>query len=256
MWVLDIERGTRTRLTSEGLNRFFPVWSPDGSQLAFADGAGVTNRVLLVSADGSGEPETLLDRNERQFPTSWVANGNVMSLHTEYPDTARDLYVLSLDGDLTPKAFLATPSQERGPSFSPDGEWIAYVSDESGQDEVYVRPYPGPGGQVIISTGGGKEVIWGPDGSELFYRNGDQLMVVAVNPGETFSIEAPAPLFVAPYAPDTAGGGAGNPNYDISPDGQQFIFVEPDVPAGADGGALINVVLNWFEELKRLVPTE
>ena len=142
VWVLDIERGTRTRLTSEGNNRFFPVWSPDGAQVAYADGAGATNRVLLSSADGSGEPEILLDRNERQFPTSWTAEGNVMALHTEYPDTARDLYMLPMDGDLTPELFLATPFQERGPSFSPDGRWVAYVSDESGRDEVYVRPYP------------------------------------------------------------------------------------------------------------------
>ena len=254
VWVLDIERGTRTRLTSEGNNRFFPVWSPDGSQLAFADGAGATNRVLLTSADGSGEPETLLDRDERQFPTSWVADGNVMTLHTQYPDTARDLYVLAMDGDLTPELFLATPFQERGASFSPDGQWIAYVSDESGQDEVYVRPYPGPGGQVIISTGGGEEAVWGPDGSELFYRNSDQVMVVAVTTDENFSAEAPATLFAAPYAPDAAAGGAGNPNYDISPDGEQFIFVEQGSRSGLEGVVQINVVLNWDKELLERVP--
>ena len=254
LWVLDIERGTRTRLTSEGNNRFYPVWSPDGSQLAYADGAGATNRVLLTSADGSGEPETLLDRNERQFPTSWVTDGNVMTLYTDNPDTARDLYVLALDGDLTPEPFLATPFQERGVSFSPDGQWIAYVSDESGRDEVYVRPYPGPGGQVTISTGGGEEAVWGPDGSELFYRNGDQVMVVEVTTGQTFSAGAPAPLFAAPYALDNAAGGAGNPNYDLSPDGAQFIFVEQDSPTGVEGVAQITVVLNWHKELLERVP--
>ena len=253
IWVLDIERGTRTRLTSEGNNRFFPVWSLDGSQLAFADGTGATNRVLLTSADGSGEPETLLDRDERQFPTSWVAGGNVMTLQTEYPDTARDLYVLAMDGDLTPELFLATPFEERGASFSPEGQWIAYVSDESGRDEVYVRPYPGPGGQVIISTGGGAEVVWGPDGSELFYRNGDQVMVVAVTTGLTFSAETPAPLFAAPYPLDRAGPG-GTPNYDISPDGEQFIFVEQNSSTGGEGSTQIHVVLNWFEELTTRVP--
>ena len=254
LWVLGIERGTRTRLTSEGNNRFYPVWSPDGSQLAFADGTGATNRVLLTSADGSGEPETLLDRNERQFPMSWAGDGNVMTLYTDNPDTARDLYVLSLDGDLTPEPFLVTPFSERGVSFSPDGRWVAYVSDESGRDQVYVRPYPGPGGQEIISTEGGEEVVWGPDGSELFYRNGDQVMVVEVTTGQTFSAEAPAPLFTAPYALDNAAGGAGNPNYDISPGGELFIFVEQDSPTGVEGVAQITVVLNWFEELKQRVP--
>ena len=254
VWVLDIERGTRTRLTSEGLNRFFPVWSPDGSQLAFAEGAGATNRVLLVSADGSGEPETLLDRDERQFPTSWIADGNVMTIYIDNAATARDLYMLPIDGDLTPELFLATPFQERGVSFPPGGRWVAYVSDESGQDEVYVRPYPGPGGQVIISTGGGEEVVWGPDGSELFYRNGDQVIVVEVTTGQTFSAEAPAPLFAAPYALDNAAGGAGNPNYDISPDGEQFLFVEQDSPTGVEGVAQITVVLNWHKELLERVP--
>ena len=254
LWVLDIARGTRTRLTSEGNNRFYPVWSPDGSQLAFADGAGATNRVLVTSADGSGEPETLLDRDERQFPTSWVAHGNVMTLYIDNAGTtARDLSILPMDGDLTPEPFLATPFQERGVSFSPDGRWVAYVSDESGQDEVYVRPYPGPGGQVIISTGGGGEVVWGPDGSELFYRSGEQVMVVPVDTRQAFSAEAPSPLFAAAYALDTVGVG-GNPNYDISPDGERFIFVEQDSPIGVEEIPRINVVLNWFEELKARVP--
>ena len=149
-----------------------------------------------------------------------------------------------------------TPFQERGVSLSPDGRWVAYVSDESGRDEVYVRPYPGPGGQVIISTGGGEEVVWGPNGSELFYRNGVQVMVVKVNTAQTFAADVPVPLFVAPYALDNAGGGAGgNPNYDVSPDGE-FIFVEQDSPSGVEGVSQINVVLNWAEELKRLVPVD
>ena len=193
----------------------------------------------------------LLDRDERQFPTSWVADGNVMTLLTNNPDTARDLYVLALDGDLTPELFLATPFQERGVSFSPDGQWIAYVSDESGQNEVYVRPYPGPGGQVIISTGGGEEAVWGPDGSELFYRNGDQVMIVQVSTGQTWSAETPAPLFAVPYVLDNAAGGGGNPNYDISPEGDQFIFVERESPAEA---TQVTVILNWSEELKARVP--
>jgi len=158
-----------------------------------------------------------------------------------------------MDGDLTPELFLATAFQERGASFSPDGQWIAYVSNESGRDEVYVRPYPGPGGQVIISTGGGTEVVWGPDGSELFYRNGDQVMVVAVTTGLTFSAETPAPLFSAPYPLDTAGAG-GTPNYDISPDGDQFIFVEQNSSIGGEGSAQIHIVLNWHQELTTRVP--
>ncbi len=131
---------------------------------------------------------------------------------------------------------------------------MAYVSSETLQAEVYVRPYPGPGGQVTISSGGGSEVVWGPDGSELFYRSGEQVMVVAVETGQTFSAEAPSPLFVATYARDTYAGIGGNPNYDLSPDGAQFIFVEQDSPTGVAGIAQINVVLNWHQELLERVP--
>ena len=213
----------------------------------------LTGQRLFTGETVSHVLAKVLDRDERQFPTSWVGDGNVMSLYTEYPDTARDLYVLAMDGDLTPELFLATPFQERGASFSPDGQGIAYVSNESGRDEVYVRPYPGPGGQVIISTGGGAEVVWGPDGSELLYRNGDQVMVVAVTTGQTFSAETPAPLFAAPYPLDTSGAG-GTPNYDIAPDGDQFIFVEQNSSTGGEGSAQIHVVLNWHQELTTRVP--
>ena len=221
----------------------------------FLDGKTFADATMVIALGITitGEKRFLGFVEERQFPTSWVADGNVMTLHTEHPDTARDLYVLAMDGDLTPEPFLATAFQERGASFSPDGQWIAYVSDESGRDEVYVRPYPGPGGQVIISTGGGAEVVWGPDGSVLFYRNGDQVMVVAVTTGQTFSAETPAPLFAAPYPLDTAGAG-GTPNYDIAPDGEQFIFVEQNSSTGGEGSAQIHVVLNWHQELTTRVP--
>ena len=179
LWVLDLARGSRSRITFGGNNRFFPVWSPDGSQLTFADGSGATNRLLLAAADGSGETETLLDRDERQFPTSWGSDEDVLAIYIDRRgETARDLAVLPLDGDRTPVSFLVTPFQERAGVFSPNGRWLAYVSDESGQDEVYVRPYPGPGQEHTISTAGGEEPVWSPDGRELFFRSEDQLLVV------------------------------------------------------------------------------
>ena len=150
LWVLDVERGTRTRLTFGGSNyRFYPVWSPDGTRLAYADTATDPNRVLVTSADGSGETETLLDRDERQFPMSWSPDGSALALYRSVDGLAnRDLEILSMeDGDSTPVPFLSTPFEERGVSFSPNGRWLAYVSNESGQDEIYVRPYPGPGGE-------------------------------------------------------------------------------------------------------------
>ena len=258
LWVLNINRGTRTRLTVaenntvDDNNRFFPVWSPDGTQLAFAEGAGATNRVVLTAADGSGEFESILDINERQFPMSWAPDGRALALYKSTSNgTNRDLIILPLDGDRTATLFLSTPFEDRGVSFSPDGRWLAYVSGKSGQDEIYVRPYPGPGGEVIVSNGGGKEAVWGRDGTELFYRNGNQVLVVTVSTEQAFSVEAPRPLFEGEFVLDNATGGGGNPNYDISPDGESFVFVESESDAPREQ---LNVVINWFQELTERVP--
>jgi serine/threonine-protein kinase len=254
LWVLDLARaGSRTRITFGGNPRFFPVWSPDGSQVAFADEGGRTaNRLLLAPADGNGQIETLLDVDERQFPTSWARDGRVMAIYTDHAETARDLAVLPIVGDRTPVPFLATPFQERAPTFSPDARWLAYVSDESGQDQVYVRPYPGPGQRHTISTNGGKEPVWSRDGSELFYRNEDQVLVVAVDAAEAFGV--PKQLFVGAYDLDISGAGMGGvPNYDIAPDGQRFLMVKREEMSGQHS-VQINVVLNWFQELTERVP--
>ena len=255
LWVLDLARGSRSRITFGGNNRFFPVWSPDGSRLVFADGPGTPNLLLSAPADGSGQVETLLDREERQFPTSWVSEGNMMALYIDRAgETARDLAVLPMDGDGTPVPFLTTPFQERAGAFSPDGQWMAYVSDESGQDEVYVRPYPGPGQEHVISTNGGEEPVWSPDGRELFFRNQDEVLVVTVDTTESFRATPPERLFVGTYDLDNSGGGAGGiPNYDIAPNGQRFLMLRPEVESEQDTRQ-INVVLNWFEELKARVP--
>ena len=255
LWVLDVGRSTRTRLTFGGNNnRFYPTWSPDGTRLAYAEGSQLVNRVMVTSADGNGLTETLLERGERQFPMSWSADGRWLALYRSVDGTAnRDLEMLDLESDdLTPQPFLSTPYEERGVSFSPNGRWLAYVSDESGQNEVYVRPYPGPGGEHVVSSGGGGEAVWSRDGSELFYRNGGQLMAVQVDTGDTWAAGTPEQLFEESYVADNAVGGGGNPNYDVSPDGQQVVFVESDALSGTS--PLIHVVLNWHEELLERVP--
>ncbi len=139
-----------------------------------------------------------------------------------------------------------TPFQERSPQFSPDGRWLAYLSDETGQDEVYVVPYPGPGRKVVISTSGGREPVWSRDGRELFYRTPDELMVVAFETA-TGQAGVPTVLFADGYARD-ASPGAVSANYDVTPDGERFIMV-----GDADGATLgaIRVVLNWLDELEQ-----
>ena len=135
--------------------------------------------------------------------------------------------------------------------FSPDGHWLAYQSDESGQQEIYVRPFPGPGGKVPISTEGGVEPVWARNGRELFYRNGDKMMVAAFETKPTFAPAKPRLVFEGHYE---TGLFSFHPNYDVSPDGQRFLMIKASEQESA--ATQINVVVNWSEELKRLVPTQ
>jgi Tol biopolymer transport system component len=139
-------------------------------------------------------------------------------------------------------------SGEGAPTFSPDGRWIAYASDKSNRSEIYMRPYPGPGEEVTISTGGGNEPIWVRTG-ELFYRRGDAMMVVKITTTPTVSVGKPHSLFERSYART----GAFWQNYAVSPDGQRFLMIKA---TGREVPARLNVVLNWAEELKRLVPAK
>jgi eukaryotic-like serine/threonine-protein kinase len=159
-------------------------------------------------------------------------------------------------GDLSPgsaqvrkaEPFLQTPFNEGAARFSPDGRWLAYVSDESGGFEIYVQPYPGPGGKWQISTGGGSEPVWNPNGRELFYRSGDKMMAVDITTQLSFAAGKPRMLFDGHYEPPPFP----IANYDVSPDGQRFLMLKPSEQEAAP--TQINVVLNWFEELKRRVP--
>jgi eukaryotic-like serine/threonine-protein kinase len=145
--------------------------------------------------------------------------------------------------------FLQTPFNETSPRFSPDGQWLAYISNESGRYEVYVQPYPGPGGKWQISTEGGTEPAWNPSGRELFYRSGDRMMAVDVSTRPSFTVGKPHVLFAGRYEPSPATFS----NYDVSPDGRRFLMLKPSETEQAY--TQINLVLNWLEDLKRRVPT-
>ena len=165
------------------------------------------------------------------------------------PKTDRDLWAMSLDGDRKSRVFLQTPFSESSGQISPDGRWVAYVSDESGRQEIYVRPFPGPGGKWQVSIEGGAEVAWSPKGNELFYRSaGQRMMAVDVQTQPTFSAGKPHLLFEGPYV----AGGTGA-FYSISPDGQRFLMMKaPEQQQSAL--TEFNVILNWFEDLKKKVP--
>ena len=243
IWLYDLSRETLTRFTFEGNNNEYPACAPDGKRIAFrSDKEGPLN-LFWQRADGSGGLERLTTSEYSQAPSSWSPDGQLLAFTELNPAMARDIWVLRLS-DRRPQPFFRNESD---PRFSPDGLWLDYVSNESGRLEIYVQPFPGPGGKWQISTEGGSEPLWNPSGPELFYRSGNnKMMAVEVTTQPSFSAGTPKMLFEGQYL-STAG-----PwfcNYDVSPDGQHFLMIKESEPQ-------INVVLNWFEELKRRVPTK
>jgi Tol biopolymer transport system component len=235
-------------LTFEGNANINPAWTLDGKRIAFdSDKEGQSN-IYWQLADGSGGLERLTTDEYLNAPMSWSPDGQLLAFIEVNPTTGRDIWVLRLS-DRKAQPFLRTRFNESVPRFSPDGRWLAYISDESGRYEVYVVPYPGPGGKWQISTDGGTEPAWNRNGRELFYRSGDKMMAVDIVTQPGFSAGKPHMLFAGPYAPTPVT----FPNYDVSRDGQRFLMLKPTEQAEA-APTQINVVLNWTEELKRLVP--
>ena len=251
IWVIETDRGTRTRLTTHPERDIHPLWTLDGQRITFSSNRGGPIRALFqMPADGSGTAEQLTtEPTSNQGATSWSSDGSILAF---YHAASYDVFTMTMGEE--PVAFLASPFDERGAIFSPDDAWLAYSSNETGREEVYVTPYPGPGGKTPISTQGGRSPRWSADGRELFYRNGDDMMVVAVEAGPTFQARVPQLLFTGHFEQEIPGEGA--PNYDVSADGQQFLMLsetggEDDVDASPPQ---ITVAINWFEELKARVP--
>ena len=190
--------------------------------------------------------EGFLVVDRRALAPHWSPDGQTLAFLEIDPDTGDYDIVRWRDGNVTPLA--AGPFNEGVPRFSPDGRWLAYMSDESGRNEIYVQAYPGPGEKWTLSTDGGTEPVWSRDGRELFYRNGYQMMVVPIQSDPVFRPGAPQLLFEGPFETNPGG----YPNYDVTLDGSRFIMIETETT----GLNEIHVVLNWYEELKRRVPTD
>ena len=247
VWQYDLSRGTLTRLTFGGNVGSNPVWTPDGKRMAFTSNRDGPINIYLQLADGSGGPERLTTSDHINTPMSWSPDGQTLAFIEINPNTGYDIWMLRLS-DRKIQPFLKTSFNESAPRFSPDGHWLAYISDDSGRYEVYVQPYPGPGGKSQISTDGGKEPVWNPNGRELFFRRDGKMMAVEIATQSGFVAGKPHVLFEGPYEPSPGS----NANYDVSRDGQRFLMLKQIEQE--QSATQINVVLNWFEELKRRVP--
>ena len=251
LWIYDVERDTLTRLGFEEGDYYGSVWSPDSQHLVSYVGRPGEGTLYRMRADGSGETEPLISDKNVMYPTSWSPDGRVLA-YTEFnPTTGADILLLPLKGERKPEPFLRTAFDEYDAVISPNGKWLAYTSNETGSEEVYVRPFPGPGGKWQMSATGGANAVWAPNGQELFYRARNAMMVVALDTEPQFKAAKPRVLFTGLIEEIGANMFAG---YAVASDGQRFLMVErTKAEARPDR---IHVVLNWFEELKRLVPTE
>jgi serine/threonine-protein kinase len=251
IWIWDLARETLARLTFDpGFNRS-PVWTPDGKRVAFSAQRGGSENIYWQAADGSGAPEPLTQMpNTPIFPHAFSPDGTLLVFTEIAPP--RNISLLKIDGERKPELLLQSSFSESNPEISPDGRWLAYESNESGRVEVYVRPFPDVNaGRWQISTGGGASPLWSPNGRELFYYGQPgTLMAVRVEPSTSFKAGAPQVVLQGPYVAPI-----GASHYSVSPDGRRFLMIKD---AATDANApppQINVILNWFEELRRLVPT-
>ena len=246
LWTLDIERGAVDILArSTEFYSCCPTWNPDGRRVTFGAAIGGSWDLYEIDVAERGEPRPLLVRERDQSPESWSADGRLLSYWQEHLETGTDIWVLPRDEE--PELVLATEANERQATLSPDGRLLAYVTDESGRFDVFVRTYPG--GEVRgVSLDGGEGPRWSRDGRELFYHKGDRLHSVKVTTEPELDVSVPQELFEMPFArAATEFFGA---YYDVSPDGERFLVVSDRSTTE------FNVILNWFEELNRLVPTD
>jgi eukaryotic-like serine/threonine-protein kinase len=252
LWVYDVVRGAPTRLTFDGAGN--AVWSPDGKRLAvFVNTGPTTSGLYTVAADGSGSPEPVQMVDGPQTPASWTSSANDLAV-LQQGSPAR-VWVVPMQGDAKPTLFLESRFSLTYPEFSPDGKLMAYVSSESGSPEVYVQAYPGPGEKIRVSTNGGAEPLWSPNGRELFYRGQtaerQQFFSAAVTSVSPFRIDTPRLLFEnKTFEYDNT---VPIRSWSVSPDGQRFLLLR-FAPSTDKPVTSMHVVLNWTEELKRRAP--
>jgi len=241
LWIYDVQRGLAKRLTASSADAVSAVWSPEGDRVAFGSGADSAVDIFERNVNGIGNDRLLLKQRGVQLPSDWSPDGSRIVYEDFSPGrpARKELWVLSLTGKPEAGPLLQTPFTASGARYSPDGGWIAFVSEESGRPEVYVVPASGTGGIRRVSASGGSLPRWRRDGKELFYLASDgDLLAIQTRTGGGFEAGSPTVLFTANPPPD---------DYDVAPDGRRFLFQE----RALDGDVPLTIVVNWTAEMKK-----
>jgi serine/threonine-protein kinase len=247
IWTWDLARENKDRLTSDDYNNTDPIWSPDGKRIIFRSiREGTRNTLFCKTADGAGETKELYSAPVGiPQPYSWSRDGKTLFL-TSWSFGSMEVSALSMEEAGTYRPLLQEKFFEGQPQISLDGKWLAYVSNESGQYEVYVCPFPEVNKwRKAVSIGGGNSPLWSRHSRELFYRNADSVMAVAAEDEPTFRLHKPVRLFQRAYVEWNAA--AELHPWDIHPDGKRFLMMKESAPEAAQSPRRINVVLNWLE---------
>jgi len=256
VWVLELARGLPTRLTYSESDEGSPVWSPDGRSICFAIASGGAMGLMLMPADGSAEPVPMGFGAKNSKPTDWSSDGGSILFSKGYPDEGRDVMIARREGDgWVETPLVATAFDEAFGSFSPDGAWVVYQSNASGEDEIYITASDGSGGRLQLSTSGGRYPRWSADGSQVFYLRDfamDKPAMMAVDltfEGSRVHALRPRELFRSEMS-----GAELWQMFDVMPDGSGFVTMKPPQDSEERDLRHLQLVLNWFDELERSAP--